>query len=70
MKYKLCKLRTYEKGNRGLYFYLNNIAGFANPSYMEFVKEMRSFRGKEFTKLMIIYNYELISGDCLEDGVV
>ena len=42
--------------------YFVRIAGFENPSYMEFFKKMRNFRGKEFTRLMIMcYNIHGIS---------
>ena len=38
------------------------IAGFKNPSYMEFFKKTRNFRGKEFTRLVIMcYNIHGIS---------
>ena len=42
--------------------YFVRIAGFENPPYMEFFKKMRNFRGKEFTRLMILcYNIHGIS---------
>ena len=38
--------------------YFVRIAGFENLSYMEFFKKMRNFRGKEFTRLMILYSLQ------------